>query len=145
LVVTTGNWWKPHIGKLIKSEPDREFYSTRSGQLVTYKDPISDPSEFALDVIDLVTHKKRAVRMWNAPAVIAVASESPRKGERLVHLVNYGSAVDSDVQLRVQGRYRKATLMRPEAASQDLQTAGRGTATEVQVPALGRVATLVFI
>ena len=144
-VVTTGNWWKPHVGKLIKSEPDRDFYSTRSGQLVAYKELISDPSEFALDVIDLVTHKKRAVRMWNAPAIIAVATESPRKGERLVHLVNYGSAIDSDVQLRVQGRYRKATLMRPEAAPQDLQTAARGTTTEVQVPALGRVATLVFV
>ena len=143
-VVVTGDWWKKGVGKLIKSETDREYYSAGKGRVVGYKAPISDPSEFALDVIDLVTHKKRAVRLWNAPAVIAVATDSPRKGGRLVHLVNYGSAIDSDVQLRVQGKYRKATLMRPEGTPVDLPASGRGSMTEVQVPELRRVATLAF-
>jgi hypothetical protein len=112
--------------------------------VVAYKAPISDPSEFALDVIDVVTQRKRAVRLWNAPAVIAVATDSPRGGGRLVHLVNYGSAIDSEVQLRVQGKYRTATLMRPEGAPVNVPASGRGTMTEVQVPELRRVATLAF-
>lgn len=144
-VVATGDWWKKAAAKPVKSEEDRDYYSVGKGRIVAYKEAVSDPSEFALDVIDLCTHKKRAVRLWNAPAVIAVATDSPRKGERLVHLVNYGSAIDSDVQLRVQGRYRKATLMRPEAGPTVLPAAGRGSTTEVQVPALRRVATLVFV
>ena len=40
-------------------------------RLSRIKRPIADPSEFALDVIDIITHKRRAVRTWNAPAVIA--------------------------------------------------------------------------
>ena len=83
---------------------------TWKGQVVAYKRPVADPSEFALDVIDIITHRKRAVRTWNAPAVIALAT-----GEKLVHLVNYGSPIDMDVQTRVQGHFTKATLMRPDA------------------------------
>lgn len=137
-------WWAKAVSKPVRSEEDRDFYSIGKGQLVAYKEVIADPSEFALDVIDLATHKRRAVRMWNAPSIIATATESARRGERVVTLVNYGSPVSSDVQLRVQGRYSKATLMRPEAASLNLPAAGRGTMTEVQVPQLRRLGVVVF-
>ena len=90
-------------------------------------------------MIDIITHKRRAVRIWNAPAVIALAT-----GERLMHLVNYGSPIDMEVQARVQGHFTKATLLRPDAAS---DPAGSGKAwkmTEVQVPELRRLGVVVF-
>jgi hypothetical protein len=130
--------------KQIRSDEERVFYSLGKGQVVAYKKAIEDPSEFALDVIDLVTHKRRTVRLWNAPAVIATATDSPRPGERLVHLVNYGSPIDMETQTRVQGHYTKATLLRPDAAPVTLQAAKRGTMTEVQVPELKRLGVIVF-
>jgi hypothetical protein len=137
-------WWKVPALKPVRSEPDRDFFSLGTGQVIAYKRPIADPSEFALDVIDLVTHKRRAVRLWNGPSVIALATSSPRSGERLLHLVNYGSPIDMDVQARVQGHFTNATLLRPDASPMPLQAARRGSTTEVQVPALRRLGVVVF-
>ncbi|HUQ91939.1 MAG TPA: hypothetical protein VM120_09670 [Bryobacteraceae bacterium] len=137
-------WWRVPGLKTIRSEKDREFYSLAKGQLVAYRRPISDPSEFALDVIDIITHKNRAVRLWNGPSVIALATASPQPAQRLVHLVNYGSPIDTDVQVRVQGHFAKAALLRPDASELTLPTAKRGTMTEVQVPALKRLGILKF-
>lgn len=137
-------WWRGLVQAPVRSELDRDFYAVGKGQLVAYKKPVSDPSEFALDVIDIVTHRKRAVRLWNAPSIIAVATDSRQRGERLVQLVNYGSPVDTELQVRVQGQFANATLLRPEVVSTPLTTAKRGTTTEVLVPELRRVGVLIF-
>jgi hypothetical protein len=137
-------WWRAAGLKRSRSETDREWFELGKGRVVAYKDEIADPSEFALDVIDVVTHKSRAVRLWNAPAVIALATGSPRPGERLLHLINYGSPIDIDTQARVQGHYTKATLIRPDAEPVALKPARRGTMTEVQVPSLLRSGVVVF-
>jgi hypothetical protein len=137
-------WWRGAPLKPLRSEPDREFYQCGKGQVVAYRRPVADPSEFALDVIDVVTHKRRAVRLWNAPSVIALATESPVKSERLLHLVNYGSAIDTEVQARVQGHFRRAVLIRPDASPVELPPARRGTTTEVLVPELRRLGVVIF-
>lgn len=137
-------WWRSPALKPIRGERDREFFALGKGQVVAYKRPIADPSEFALDVIDVIAHKNRAVRLWNAPAVIALATESPRQGERLMHLINYGSPIDMEVQARIQGHYAKATLLRPNGDPVILNTAKRGNTTEVQVPELKRLGVVVF-
>ena len=140
VIVASGQpWWRVAGLKQVRSEKDREYYALGKGQVVAYRRPIADPSEFALDVIDIITHKRRAVRIWNAPAVIALAT-----GGRLLHLINYGSPIDMDVQARIQGHFTKATLMRPDAAPVSLAPAKRGTMTEVQVPALKRLGVVVF-
>ena len=130
--------------KQIRGDEERAFYAIGKGQVVGYKTAIADPSEFALDVIDIVTHKQRAVRLWNAPTVIALATASPKRGERLMHLVNYGSPINVEVQARVQGIYNGATLLRPDADPVPLTTAKRGTTTEVQVPEIRRLAVVAF-
>lgn len=137
-------WWKVAGLKPLRSEPDREYFSLGKGQLVAYKRPITDPSEFALDVIDIIGHKERAVRHWNAPAVIALATAAPQPGERLLHLINYGSSIDIDLQARVQGHFTKATLLRPDGPARTLTPAKRGTATEVQAPELKRLGVVIF-
>ena len=137
-------WWRGAGLKQTRTEKDRDYFGLGSGQIVAYHRPIADPSEFALDVIDIITHKKRAARLWNAPAVITLATASPKPEERLVHLINYGSPIDTDVQARVRGHFTKATLLRPEANPISLQAAKRGTMTEVQVPEIRRLGVIVF-
>jgi len=113
--------------------------------VVVYHDRIADPSEFGLDLNDLVTYKRRPVRIWNALAAIAVATEAPRPGDALMHVINYGSKVETEVQARIQGHYSKALLLRPEAASpQDLRINKRGTTSEVFLPNLSRLAIVHF-
>ena len=63
-------------------------------------------------MIDIITHKSRAVRTWNAPAVIALSDrrDAGAPGELWV-ADRYGYANPS------AGTLYEATLMRPDAAS----------------------------
>ena len=138
-------WWRDARMKRAKSEEDRDFYTLGRGQVVAYKQPIADPSEFALDVIDIITHRRRAVRLWAAPAAIATATYAPReRGSAVLNVINYGSSSRWEVMARVQGVYSKAALLRPDVEPQPLRTARRGTTTEIQLPEFARLAVVVF-
>ena len=102
-----------------------------------YKERIVDPSDFALDVIDLVGHPRRAVRLWGANTVIAVLKSA-------LVMVNYGSGGVSDSLVRVQGNYSSAKLVRPESGPLELETAKRGTTTEITVPEIRKAAIVLF-
>lgn len=134
----------PEEAKLMREEADRGFYSMGRGTVIAYKKKIVDPSEFAMDVIDVVTHKRRATRLWNASAAIPLATMGSRQGEAILHIVNYGSPTTEELQARIQGHYAKATLLRPEAGPQELRASRRGTGTEVFVPSLQRLAIVRF-
>lgn len=137
-------WWRTVGARPVKSQEDRDFYRRGKGMIVAYKAPVADPSEFALDVIDQVTHPRRAVRMWNAGAVIGVATEGRRPGEAILHAINYGSPIDDDVQTRVFGNYGKATFVAPGEKTVSLQVFKRGLTTEVMIPRITRLATVIF-
>ncbi|MDX1981869.1 MAG: hypothetical protein SFV51_16480 [Bryobacteraceae bacterium] len=137
-------WWRTVGARPVKSQEDRDFYRRGKGMIVAYKAPVADPSEFALDVIDQVTHPRRAVRMWNAGAVIGVATEGRRPGEAILHAINYGSPIDDDVQTRVFGNYGKATFLAPGENPVSLQVFKRGLTTEVMIPRITRLATVIF-
>jgi hypothetical protein len=141
-------WWRTPGLKSVKSDEDREIFSLGKGQVVAYREPIVDPSEFALDLIDLVSHRRRPVRIWNALAVIAFVTACPAgtpvPGSTLLHLVNYGTATDSDFPARVQGHFTRATLFRPDAQPLELKPARRGSGTEVVIPELHRLGVVVF-
>jgi hypothetical protein len=138
-VVVNGDWWRTSRLKLLRKDEDRDVYVLGKGQIVAYRDAIADPSEFAMDVIDLITHKRRAARLWNAPSVVAIAS-----GKGVLHCVNYGAPAGTPIQARIQGIYSKATLLRPDAETVPLKVARRGTTTEVMIPNVRRLATIVF-
>jgi len=140
-------WWHDLQLKLVRSQEDHDFYSLGRGQVVAYREPVSDASEFAFDVIDIVTQKRRAARLWNAPTVIALATSCPQganRGRALLHLINYGSPLSSEMLAGIQGCYSRASLLRPEAAPLLLPTARRGTTTEITIPELRRVGVVVF-
>lgn len=127
-----------------REEVDRVFYKLGQGTVVAYKKKIVDPSDFAMDVIDVVTHKRRATRLWNAGAAIPLATVGANRGEAILHIVNYGSAAREELQAQIQGHFQKATLLCPEAAEVALPVKRRGTATEVFVPSLQRLAIVRF-
>lgn len=135
-----GETWKK-----VKPESDRDFYALGKGQVLAYREPVLDPSEYALDVIDVATYRRRAARIWNAGAGIPLATEGTSASETLLIALNYGSKVDQEVQVRVQGLFAKAMLLRPEAEPMDLKIYKRGTMTEVFLPSLTVVAAIRFL
>jgi len=88
----------------------------------------------------------QTTRLWGCPGGIARATEAPKsvRGKAALHVVNYASPVRYPVLACMQGVYPKALMLSPEAPPQQLEVAKRGTATEVKLPQLGRLAVVVF-
>ncbi len=134
----------PTTAKVTKREQDRDFLSLGTGRIVAYHKRIADPSEFALDVIDVINHRQRAVRLWNAMSCIPLATTGPAPGELLLHILQYGSGESTELQARVQGRFSRALMLTPGASPKPLQTARRGSTTEVFLPTPRRLAIVRF-
>jgi hypothetical protein len=130
---------------VLKKNEDRTFYSLGKGQVVAYHEAIGDPSEFGLDLIDLVTHRRRPARMWNALASIPLATLSPNPRALLLNAINYGSPVDAEVPARVLGSYTSARLLRPGHTAAPIKVAKRGLMTEVALPRLDHLAVIEFL
>lgn len=143
VVVVDADWWRDPAAKSLKVDEDREIFSLGKGQVVAYKKRIADPSEFALDVIDLVTHRQRALRLWNANTIVGVATEGKTAGA-IVNLINYGTNVPEEVQVQVHGNFTKALMHSPGATPTALKAAKRAAKTEVFVPKLERCCTIEF-
>lgn len=141
-------WWRVPGMKLLNSYPDREDYSSGKGRIVAYRKPVSDPGEFALDLIDYATQKQRPARVFNSQGGLVLATSAPATGSvtgtAALHVINYTQPTEQQVLVRIQGNFTSATLLRPEAESVPLKSSPRGTASEVALPGLGRVATVVF-
>ncbi len=133
-----GAWWRVPDLKLVKSDAERNYYSIGKGQLVAYKEDVEDPGMFALDVIDILTQKRRPARIWNCNAGLVMASQG------LLNIINYSRPTDQPVLARIQGTFRRATLLTPEAGPLELKVSPRGTGSEVEIPKLERVATVAF-
>jgi hypothetical protein len=133
-------WWKASQLQPLREEEDRWFFRLGAGTVVAYKDAVEDPSEFAFDAIDLLTHRRRAVRIWNAPTVIATAFDAPRT----MIAINYGARRGMEIQARVQGVWATARLLRPEAEPVTLKAVRRGETTEVFLPELRRLGVVEF-
>lgn len=143
-----GGWWKTAGLKPVRSQSDREFFRLGAGQVVAYREAVVDPGEFALDVLDLLTRQRRTVRLWNCPGGIARVTAAPQSGpvpaRVALQVVNYAFPVRYPVLAAVQGRYTKAVVLSPEADPQPVPVAKRGTASEVKLPQLGRLAVTLF-
>jgi len=141
-------WWRIPELKLLRTYEDREVYAAGRGQIVAYKEAVSDPGEFALDLLDFAGRDRRPARVWNAQAAVVMAGLAPRQGavsgEAVLHIVNYGQPANQPVLARIHGTYRRALLLRPEAEAVEVEIAPRGPASEVALPQLGRLATIVF-
>jgi hypothetical protein len=141
-------WWRAPDIKLLNSYADREVYSSGKGRIVAYREPVSDPGEFALDLIDYATQKRRPARTWNSQGGLVLATSAPKTGlvtgTAALHVINYSQSTEQQVLVMIQGNFTSATVLRPEAESVPLKISPRGTASEVALPGLGRVATVVF-
>jgi hypothetical protein len=141
-------WWRAAELRLVRDEPDRETYELGRGKVVAYKKLIEDPSDFALDVIDVATHARRAVRIWWGPTAITTVNSGPDSGpfraKAVLKAVNYGSPMPWELMMYAQGNYESALMLRPEADPLKLKTAKRGSSTELTLPDLRRVGVILL-
>lgn len=137
----TPKWWLADGAEKTRSDKDRDHFSLGNGRIVAYHDPALDPSEFALDVIDLVGIQTRDLRTWDAPTIVGSAVEAGR-GAAQVHLVNYDEPRDQGFPTRVDGVFRRATVRELDGKVRTLKAVKRGEMTEVWVDRIGRFALI---
>lgn len=140
-------WWRRGGQQRARSQEDRDFYTFGRGEVVAYRELV-DPGEFALDVVDLVTQARRPARLWNCQAGVPLATAGPRsgpvRGQAALHVLNYSRSLDLPVLARIEGVYDAATVLRPDHAPLDVKVARRGSASEVAIPEIARIAVVVF-
>ncbi len=133
-------WWVDGARKTTAKE-EFDYYAAGKGKIIGYREPIIDPAEFALDVIDAEGWSSRDVRLYSGESIVALPHRLAG-GKLSVELINYGHA--ADFLVRVEGRYRKATYSTPEAASATLKAFKDGTGTSVEVLGINRVASILL-
>ncbi len=141
-------WWRVSELKVEREQEDRTFYRLGRGKVVAYKKQSDDPSDFALDVIDLATHAQRAVRLWFAPGIIGSLTVGPKtgplRGKAVLRALNYGRPMRWELLMYAYGNYQNAMLYRPEGDPVPVKTAKRLTCTELLLPQLGRIGAVVL-
>ena len=136
-------WWRVPGLKPARDFEDREFHTLASGRVVAYKRAVTDTGDFALDAIDLAAGR-RPVRVFDMSAAIASVCPAGAGSGAVLRVVNYGSPARAEIMVHVHGVFGSATLLRPESKALPLRPYRRGGSTEIMLPALARVAAVVF-
>ncbi len=137
-------WWIPGGARRKKSDDERNFFTWGKGGIIGYREPILDPAEFALDVLDAEGWTGRDVRLVAAESAIAIPHRL--EGNQLsVELIHYGTRQQEDFMMRVEGAYSAATLRAPGAEPRKLKCWRQGSGTEMEVPGVARVASILVV
>lgn len=141
-VETAGErWWSPTAAAKPPAERDQHWQKLGAGRVLVYLDPVIDPSEFALDLIDALGKKPRDLRIWNAPAVLGLVHHTDQK-RSLLTLLNYGGTHRDIVMVRVAGSYVKAVLYRPGSEPAAVELRQRNGASDLTFQVVEGVALI---
>lgn len=134
-------WWSPAVPAKPPGDKDQHWHKLGAGRVLVSLDPVIDPSEFALDLIDALGAKPRDLRIWNASAVLGLVRHTG-PARSLVTLLNYGGAHRDIVLVRVAGAFSKATLYRPGTQPSVIEVKRRGGASDLTFQVLEGVAVI---
>ena len=83
-------------------------------------------------------------RLFNVGSMLSNLQESPDGKQVALQLVNYSDYPVADITVHVLGKFKRATLLRPDAGPQKLEVYEVEEGTGIDVPALGALGTLVL-
>jgi hypothetical protein len=112
--------WAASAGRKIRAEPARDVFANGAGVVYTYRAPLYDPAEFALDLRDAAGQDRVTgtglhwldFRIWNSGTILGLLSRNAQ-GETMLVLIQYGNERDLEILAGVRGRFRSATLEHP--------------------------------
>jgi len=137
-------WWHTPDARKTRTDEDRDWFALGKGTLIAYREPVQDPADFALDLIDAVGVRVRDLRVLGAETVVGLLHRLAGGG-LAVTLINYGARARDEFTVRVEGRYAKAALREPGAAApRSLKAAPRTSGTEVTIERMARLAVVVL-
>jgi len=112
-------WWEAAAPRQLRTQGSSIAYAAGKGEVYVYPEPVSDPAEFALDLMEVaggdnvegVGLRGLDFRVWNTGVVLGTLYQNA--GEKVVLLTSYGSDQDYDLLLSVRGEFATASYEDP--------------------------------
>lgn len=131
-------------GTLLTGPPGWKFPSLQPDQITLDKKDLETLDDIWKELNTLTGRENLGARLFNVGSMLSNLLESPDSKRVVLHLVNYSDYPVADITVHVLGKFKKATLLRPDAAPRALETYDVEEGTGIDVPALGALGALVL-
>ncbi len=139
LVVTGPGWGKAPAGG-----EGYQIENSGKGRVVIYREDPPDPETVSRDMLTLLGRANTGIRLFNGPSVLCHVTTGEAGARLLVQLINYATLPAEAVSLRVDGEYKTARVLSPDAPTAELAVELAGGRTQVSVSAFSVYAAVVF-
>lgn len=131
-------------GTLLSGPPGWRFPALKPDQITLEKSDLDKLDEIWKELNGLTGRTNLGARLFNVSSMLSNLLESPDGSRVLLHLVNYSDYPLENITAHVLGKFRHATLYRPEAAPRPLEIYDIEEGTGVDIPVVGALASLVL-
>jgi len=131
-------------GTLLTGPPGWKFPSLQPDQITLDKKDLETLDSIWKELNTVTGRENLGARLFNVGSMLSNLLESSDGKQVALQLVNYSDYPVQDITVHVLGKFKKATLMRPEAAPQKLDVYDVDEGTGIDVPALGALGTLIL-
>jgi hypothetical protein len=131
-------------GTLLSGPPGWKFPSLKPDQITLEKDDLEKLDEIWKELNGLTGRKNLGARLFNVSSMLSNLLESADGTQVVLHLVNYSDYPLENIAAHVLGKFRSATLYRPDAPPKKLEIYEVEEGTGVDIPLVSALATVVL-
>jgi hypothetical protein len=131
-------------GTLLTGPPGWRFPALQPDQITLDKKDLETLDSIWKELNTVTGRDNLGARLFNVGSMLSNLLESPDGKQVALQLVNYSDYQVADITVHVLGKFKRATLMRPEAGPLKLDTYDVEEGTGVDVPALGALGTIIL-
>ena len=131
-------------GTLLSGPPGWRFPSLKPDQITLESADLEKLDQIWKELNGLFGRQNLGARLFNVSSMLSNLLESPDGKQVVLHLVNYSDYPLESIAAHVLGKFKRATLYRPEAAPKILETYDIEEGTGIDIPVVGSLATVVL-
>jgi hypothetical protein len=131
-------------GTLLTGPPGWRFPSLQPDQITLDKKDLDTLNDIWKELNTVTGRDNLGARLFNVGSMLSNLLESPDGKQVALELVNYSDYPVQDITVHVLGKFKRATLLRPDAAPQKLEVYDVDEGTGIDVPSLGALGALVL-
>lgn len=131
-------------GTLLTGPPGWRFPALQPDQITLDKKDLETLDSIWKELNTVTGRENLGARLFNVGSMLSNLLESPDGKQVALELVNYSDYPVADITVHVLGKFKRAVLLRPEAAPQKLDVYEVDEGTGIDIPALGALGTLVL-
>jgi len=131
-------------GTLLTGPPGWRFPSLKPDQITLDKKDLETLDSIWKELNSVTGRENLGARLFNVGSMLSNLLESADGKQVVLELVNYSDYPVADITVHVLGKFKSATLLRPDADPKKLEVYEVDEGTGIDVPALGALGTLIL-